>query len=318
MYFEISVHFLFNMDPGPRAFFNAESPVRLQVGLAMDTPNVLYAHDIAVVRVEFRKMISWPYHEFIVFHVEEQAPRCAKTIIIVERYVSPRAISERGNEDSPNEHELVVVDDNWLNPQSQDSTSDIQTHDTKLHPQHQYYHSRCKPTSPKSLIATSSQAISFSSAIIASFIPEKPSSDLFTFVNLPNNYLDTLGQNDLCKTFSIPKNTFSVSQLAVLANVVHKHHQGYHLLEYQCYWFGAIIYDMILRMCQRKCLVEDVETPAANRLGKFGRIHVKLGRRNTTAEVLERYEEEWKVAHKKIIECRKVSFDIVLMTPRLK
>ena len=170
MYFEISV---LNMNPGPRAFFNAESPVRLQVGLAVHTPNVLYAHDIAVVRVEFRKMISWPYHEFIVIHVEEQAPRCAKAIIIVERYVSPRAISERGNEDSHNEHELVVVDDNWLNPQSQDSTSDIQTYDTNLRPKLQDHRSRSRSTSPKSLIATSSQAISFSSAIIASFIPGK-------------------------------------------------------------------------------------------------------------------------------------------------
>ena len=65
-------------------------------------------------------------------------------------------------------------------------------------------------------------------------------------------------------------------------------------------------------------LVEEVETPATNKLGKFGGVNVKLGRRNTTAEVLERYEEEWKVAHKKIIGCRKVSFDIVLMAPQLK
>ena len=138
----ISVCFLFNIDPAPRVIFKVEDPVRLQVCLAVDTPNVKYAHDIAVVRVEFQKMISWPYHEFILFHIEEQAPRCAKGIIIAKRCHSPRAISERGNEDSPtDEHELVVVDDNWLNPQFRDSTSDIQTHDTNLRPQLQDYHS---------------------------------------------------------------------------------------------------------------------------------------------------------------------------------
>ena len=59
----------------------------------------------------------------------------------------------------------------------------------------------------------------------------------------------------------------------------------------------------------------EVEMQVANILGKFEHIHVRLGRRTTTAEVLKKCEKEWKVAHKKIMECCKVSFDFVFMSP---
>ena len=301
-----------SVDTGARAFFNAENAVQLRVSLAAATPNVQYAHDIAVVRVEFRKMMSPPFHEFLVFHVEEQSPRHAKAIIIAERFVASSGTPEK-KEDSSDGHELVVSD-NWLNPQPRDSTSDLQPQDINSHPQGQDQ-CRRKSTGATSFIATSSYASSLSSAILASFIPKKPSFDLLTFVNLPNNYLETLDKNELCKSFSIPKHTFSVSQLAVLANVVHEHHQSYDLLEFQCFWYAAVIYNTILWNCQRKHRVEEVELPAADRLGKFGNIHVKLGRLSTTAEILKKYEKEWKVTHKKIEEYRKVGFDSASKVP---
>ena len=39
----------------PRVIFKVEDPVRLQVCLAVDTPNVKYAHDIAIAQVDFEK-----------------------------------------------------------------------------------------------------------------------------------------------------------------------------------------------------------------------------------------------------------------------
>ena len=69
--------------------------------------------------------------------------------------------------------------------------------------------------------------------------------------------------------------------------------------------------DMSEEMSSRR----EVEMQVANRFGKFGHIHVRLGRRTTTVEVLKKCEKEWKVAHKKIMECCKVSFDFVFMSP---
>jgi hypothetical protein len=151
-----------------------------------------------------------------------------------------------------------------------------------------------KSTSSTLLATASSHLLSQLSGFIASSMKyNKPLADYLTLANFPEKHLATLDPHHICKSFTIPKGEFCVGQLVLLANVAHEHHPNYDSFGYQCYRFSAVIYEAILKMCQKKHpkLKEVVYRPGET--GKFGRIHVRLGRCDITSKVTKMYKVEW-------------------------
>ncbi|KAF8468764.1 hypothetical protein JB92DRAFT_1980172 [Gautieria morchelliformis] len=283
-------------DPARHIYFSADKAVRVSVGEAVK--NAALAHsDIAVVKVEHRKMTAPPFHEFLAFHVEHRS----KAVILAQRYTDTRA--ERPErldqvEDGLQEPELLSEDVSHVaaSLRPQHSTPDLRTPD--LNPGGQPHR---KSISVTSFISSSSASISH----LSRFIGGKPSYDCLTICNAPEKELLELDANHICRSFTVPKGEFSVGQLTVLANVVHEHHQNYDLLAYQCYWFAAVMYTVVLESCRKKCPKLKENVHRLNKTGRFGGVQVRLGNRNTTSKVTKKFETEWGKTQKIVIIQRK-------------
>ncbi|KAF8585181.1 hypothetical protein K439DRAFT_1077017 [Ramaria rubella] len=218
---------------------------------------------------------SHPYHEFLVFHVQTCGTSVKKSVILVERGVSAesRHFEEEEPEypDAQGNYELEIE-----NPDAAPST-----------PQR----------APRRSIAEI--ALTSSSSISSSFIPDSPSQDVLVFSGNGDDLFISPGAI-LCRQLTISQAVFSIAQLVTLVRVVHDHHRAYRLLQYQCYWFSGVIYDTIKLKCQGKETVYEHQ----EQLGTFGGLRVRMGKRDTLDIVSRKYDAAWVVVRNEIRQKR--------------
>ena len=246
-----------------------------------------------VVLVEFWKMPSAPFHEFVVFHVEGPDPHRYKALIVVDRYVgdvSNEILQGHGIPEVTHPSELAYV---TPPPVSTDVDSvDFPTPDEDI------INGRRINKHPLNIFNASTRGISASIGLVGSMFKDNPSKDLITFVNKPTSYMDLVRPGSiLCKKFTPPKDAeFSVSELAVLAHTIHKYNCSYHVIRYQCHWFSEIIYNVSFMRCG--WVKEEVKEP--NKPGKFGdTVQVHLTNAETPFKVYAKHKESWIIAKKK-------------------
>ena len=230
---------LFMDDHTPPLLFDSKTLVRMPVQTAPTNRRVQEEVRTFVVLVEFRKMPSTPFHEFVVFHVEGPDSRRHKALITVDRYVgdvSNEILQGHGIPENTHPPELEYV--NLPPPVSRDmDIIDYPLPDEDI----------INGTPNKRVVNLFNASIAGSSAssiaLAGLMFDDKPSNDLITFVNMPSRYMDLVRPGSiLCKQFIPPKDAeFSVSELAVLAHTIHLHNRSYHIIRHQCYWFSDTI-----------------------------------------------------------------------------
>ena len=270
--------------------------VLLTTGLGLGLPiqeailtNGAAAIEVSVTSIEFRKMDAAPYHEFIVFTVEEDCPRRTQAIIIVDRFVDENVPMEwLQDEHIPADSDPAEL---MYSPNSRPRPG--QRSDPIDYPPAKRTNSRDKQqtVSGGNMLKGSAELVSLSSLkVVAPLIPEKPSKDLVTLVVQPNSYLeDERKGSEVCKTFRIKKGTLSMSELFYMIETIHTSHRSYHLLRYQCYLFADTLYDVVKMRCGN---VKDI-VKLADKRGTFGSVRVQRTNRTTPGSILERHKRLW-------------------------
>ncbi|KAF8590147.1 hypothetical protein K439DRAFT_1628053 [Ramaria rubella] len=257
-------------------FVGVELPVSLQAVPASKYPQLRHVDDVFIKRICWFKRPKHPYHEFLVFHVETIGTPVKKSVIMVERGVSaehqPSADEEPEYPDSEGNYELEVEN-------SEEAPSTPQ---------------RAPRRSVGETALTSSWSLS------SSFIPDSPSQDVLTFSGTGDDLFITPGAI-LCRQLKITDATFTIAQLVVLVRVVHDHHRAYRLLQYQCYWFSKVIYDVI----KLKCGGDETANGHERQLGKFGGIRVRMGKKDTFEIVSKKYDAAWAIVKNEVRQKRR-------------
>ncbi|KAF8582588.1 hypothetical protein K439DRAFT_140008 [Ramaria rubella] len=257
----------------PFADQEGNRPVSLEAVPASKKPMVRHVDNVFVKKVCWFKRPKHPYHEYLVFHVETPSTPVKKSVILVERGVSADsqlpAEAEPEQPDSQGNYELEVE-----NPEEAPST-----------PQR----------APRRSIGET--ALTSSSSLSSSFIPDRLSEDVLTFSGNGDDLFIDPGAI-LCRQLKIREPTFSIAQLVVLVRVVHDHHRAYRLLQYQCYWFSRVIYDVIKLYSET---VNNRERPP----GTFGGIRVRMGKQNTLDIVSKKYDAAWAIVKNEIQQKRR-------------
>jgi hypothetical protein len=75
--------------PTPRLFFGSDNSLTFPLSRALVDPTIASADNTAVHRVEQRKMVASPFHEFLVFH--ERTRRRARAIVLAHRFTDPQS-----------------------------------------------------------------------------------------------------------------------------------------------------------------------------------------------------------------------------------
>lgn len=287
------------VDNSPSILFgNSRTHLELLVEEAINS-KVQNEIDVSVVRVEFYKMDQPPYHEFIVFTVEEHRPRRSRAIIVVDRYVGEEIPVEVVQEEcvAENVAECVAEDPPELKYTGTSRPGPDQ--DIDYPPENSPTPKRKRRSMSPTEVSKASTALVSSSSLKAAglFLHNHPSKDIITFINEPNDYLSAEREGSyLCKKFRVQKGVFSVAELLVLAHTIHDHNRSYHLLRYQCYWFSDIIYNVT----KMRCGVVKEDVPFPDKPGKFGDVQVQQTKRGTPEEVLRKHNDAWNMAKKRI------------------
>ena len=286
------VYSLFMNDNTPNMLLSIGLAIGMSIEKAVNSKLKL-ADNVSIILVEFFKMDKPPYHEFIVFTVEEDGPRRSSATIVVDRFVGevstellqdgpslrdagiPELMYEPGSGPGPNQlsDPIDYAPKEYASMDPADSQSE-------------------HPSITKADIAKGTVALISSSSIkiAAPFIPKRPSKDFITFVPLPNQYLQTERKGgELCKKFQIPRRTLSLAELLVLIYTVHDHNPSYHLLRHQCYWFADTIYNAV----KMRCGVSSEDLPLPDKPGKFGDVRVQHTNSETPQVVLEKHRTAW-------------------------
>lgn len=243
-----------------------------------------YAVDVSVIVVEFHKMDQPPYHEFMVFTVEEDGPRRRRATIAVDRYVGDDVPMEW----LKNEH--IPIDtrpaDLMYKPDARPGPEDLA--DPIDHRPVKLTDSQGKPRSISSPVEGSGSSFSIDAATTVS--PEKPLHDFVTLIVERNSYLEQERKgSELCKIFHIQKEIFSVAELLQLVYAIHGHNETFHLLRYQCHWLADTLYNTVKMRCG------DVEESLVypEKLGKFGNVHVQHINDRTPEIILKVHMKGW-------------------------
>ena len=295
------------METNPHIFFQSPLPYVLSVDVAARTNTSFeFADHLFVVKFEYMKAVTLPFHEFLVFYIEDKNSSSCKGIVRVDRWANhvPTSETESGNATQaadPEGRELGSVLDSNLSL-SEVSAPSVDYHDSKR---------KSLSTSSRQIVLSPSAS---SSGMIASLLPEKPSGDYFTFVDAKasTNYLETVEMHDTCRRVSIKKGVFSVAELVVLANVVHQHHPNYNILEFQCYWYASTIFDMVKNKF-KKYVREDI-LPAANKVFTFKTLPVPTRPLEIPQELIDEYKTQWEMAKKSAKESRTVKVYLLIYT----
>ena len=279
-------------------FGNSRKKLELLVEEAINS-KVQNEVDVSVVRVEFHKMDQSPYHEFIVFTVEEHSPRRSRAIIVVDRYVGEEVPVEVVQEECMAENVAECVAEDPPELKYTGITRPGPDQDIDYPPENPPVLKRKCRSMPPTEVSEASTVLVSSSSIKAAglFLRNHPSKDVITFINEPNDYLTTgRAGSYVCKKFRVQKGVFSVAELLVLAHTIHDHNRSYHLLRYQCYWFSDIIYNVT----KIRCRVVKEDAPFPDKPGKFGDVQVQQSKRGTPEEVLRKHNDAWNMAKKRI------------------
>ena len=286
--------------------------VLLSTGLGLGLPiqeammtNGPAAIEVSVTSIEFRKMDAAPYHEFVVFTVEEDCPRQTKAIIIVDRFVGENVPREWLQDElipaDSDPAELMYSPNGRPRPGQQLDPIDYQPG------KRTNSGDKRRTLSPVKIIKESAESVSLSSLkMVASLFPERPSKDLVTLVVEPNSYLeDERKGSEVCKTFRIRKGTLSVSELFHIIQAIHNSNRSYHLLRHQCYWFADTLYDVVKQRCGN---VKDT-VKLADKPGRFGSVRVQRTNGTTPQSILAKHQRNWPEQE---VSIRKVSFTLCL------
>ncbi|KAF8490764.1 hypothetical protein JB92DRAFT_3007890 [Gautieria morchelliformis] len=204
----------------PPVLFDNDTPSPLTIQAAMFHPLLPNEVNVAVVEVEFRKMSSRPYHEFLIFKVED--PHYFRAgIIVVDRYVG-----EIFDHPPSTHRENTIID---RAPPSVAGPGLLSLSSAAA-----------SSSSIAASIAASSAASNAASEQSMAVIPDKPALDRLTFVNLPiERYAKEHRKGSfVCKRFRGGPRRLTVAELLILVHAVHQQNRSYHLLQYQCYWFA--------------------------------------------------------------------------------
>ena len=288
------VYSLFMVDHTPRILFGTRTMVEMPVQEAI-TSCAQYELNVYVVEVEYHKMPQEPYHEFIVFKVEENSPRGSKATIVVDRFIGNLRAEQQMQETRPEVHitpEIMVDSEATPRPEQVDEAIDYPPIPT-FGPQDKQ--NSLTPTE----VAKASVALASSSAIqaAASFFPDHPSRDVITFINEPNDYLKSERPGSIvCRSFKTRIGTFSVAELVTLAHTVHDHNSSYHMIRNQCYWFAYTIYKVTKICCGN--VPDNKFHPDSP--GTFGGFRV-IAKKSMPTDILKKFHDEWKNS-KEVIE----------------
>ena len=293
-------------------FMDITPSILLSTGLGLGLPiqeammtNGPAAIEVSVTSIEFRKMDEPPYHEFVVFTVEEDCPRRTQAIIIVDRFVGENVPMEwLEDEHIPADSDPAEL---MYSPNSRPRPG--QRSDPIDYPPGKRTNSEDKrrTLSPVNIFKGSAESVSLSSLkMVASLIPERPSKDLVTLVVQPNSYLEIERKgSEVCKTFRIRKGTLSMSELFYIIQAIHNSNRSYHLLRHQCYWFADTLYDVVKMRCGN---VKDTVT-LADKPGRFGSVRVQRTNGTTPGSILRKHEGNWPEQERGV---RNVSFTLCL------
>jgi hypothetical protein len=251
---------------------------------------VLLGGNVFVKRVEWWKKDDSPFHEFLLFFVEEKResenefPR--KSVFLVDRNIADGSI----NKDDPAQEvgqpiRLTLYKD-------ADLTEAI----------------------PPECISKARQAprASLAADVLAYSVRLKKrtlkAGDRMVFsTNGTTSFIHTNPGDMLCRTLIIHGEFVSVPEIAALTRVVHDHHRSYDLMEFQCYWYSEIIYNTTQTLVRKaikdqklsleKRLFEDILHKTKLKTGQFQfgskQSYVKRGEPETPIRVYTEYLAAW-------------------------
>jgi hypothetical protein len=281
------------------------------------------ADNVFITRVEWRKRIAAPFHEFLVFHVKEHGTN-RKTVILVERNSAEDGRLTTGNkegDDAPRQYEVegrrsvqTSGDGNRVHREGdergpagvegagQGRTIDAPSSDRRwsaTRPTH------AVPTTPPKVKTSRDTGLSsFQSRSSSSVKPMDSNDQLIFSTNGTAEFVDRLkGDHKLMLTLRIMGEYISVPQLAVLAKVVHDSHPAYKLLESQCYWYAEVIYSVVKAKCPSDKTKEALQECHKER-GKFGKWTVPQSGEPTVEHFVEAFDNAWALFIETIDEAR--------------
>ncbi|KAF8508981.1 hypothetical protein JB92DRAFT_2949521 [Gautieria morchelliformis] len=261
---------LFRPDvPRPTFLFGATSvPIFLTAREGVTNPIVHNTVHVVVVEVEFRKMPSAPFHEFLVFKVEGSRS-FQNAIIIVDRFVAG----------------TVTDEELWAHAIHADTDE----------PELKYVASPPAAYRQDTIIDRPASLLGQSPILVH----DSPSEGILTFINAPNHfYMKRFRKGSfVCRKFRPWNPTFTVAELLTLSHAVHHQNRSYHLLQHQCYWFADVLYNAAKERCGK--VYETILKPRMSP-GDFGIVQVIRHRPETHSDVLQRHKEAWVTAEQRI------------------
>ncbi|KAF8513600.1 hypothetical protein JB92DRAFT_209989 [Gautieria morchelliformis] len=292
----------------PPVLFNNDTPTPLTIQAAMLHPLLPNEVNVAVVEVQFRKMSSRPYHEFLIFKVEDPHYFHAG-IIVVDRYVGEVSDDELWRRAIPADSDDPELTYLTTPPSTYRENTIIDRPPPSVAGQGLLSLSSAAASSSSIAAsvaassaasnAASEQSMAGSMKLASSVIPDKPALDRLTFVNLPiERYVKENRKGSfVCKRFTGGTRRLTVAELLILVHAVHQQNRSYHLLQYQCYWFADVLYNAAMERCGK---VDETIRKSAMSPGNFGIVHVIHHRSSTHREVIQRHEEAWVTANQRL------------------
>ncbi|KAF8586814.1 hypothetical protein K439DRAFT_1614786 [Ramaria rubella] len=237
-------------------------------------------------KIEWRKRMVPPYHEFLVIYVVERIPAGsqvpAKSVLLIERNADGVRIPPE-NENKENDG---VQTYGQPSPLILEATTPVTNPRSPLSSQNSM-----RPFGPTDIFSSSSPSSSVSNkplnAIDQVYFSTK-GNDAFVYVLEGDNYT--------CKTLTLSEgSSISVTQLLLLAKVVNEYHRSYELLQYQCFWYASMIYMTIEKLDPSS---EEVTKKLEQRkgehpLGTFLSCEVRQGTPQALTDILRLYNEAW-------------------------
>ncbi|KAF8509638.1 hypothetical protein JB92DRAFT_2945463 [Gautieria morchelliformis] len=291
----------------PHVLFENTSLTEMPIQAAIINPVVQNSVNVVVAEVQFRKMPSAPFHEFLIFKVEDSTDSRTGTIA-VDRYVGNVTDDELWRRTNPDDNDDPELTYSTTPPDAYPENTIIDRAPSTAGPGLLSLSSTAASSSSiaASIAASSAasnaaseQSMAGSMKLASSVIPDKPALDRLTFVNLPSEVYvkENRAGSFVCKKFTPKKPTLTVAELLVLIHAVHEQNRSYHLLQHQCYWFADVLYHVAKERCGK---VEETTRKSVMSPGNFGMVKVIRPRPTTHSEVRRRHKEAWVIADQRI------------------
>ena len=289
--------FMTNSTGDPFLFQNAKcsDPVRFSPAQVLNQVQILTAEDVHVYRIEWCKRDSHPFHEFLVFFVQQSTGQQRSSYILAERNSSDEKevdIVKAQEKSTPTEgDQLVKSKGTSVKLKNVSHILKTTVANTQAH----------RPSSTVgSLASSTSSSDSLSSR--ANDIIYFSYDDNKTFV------FDVESTNYCLAEYKISGNYLSLPQLAVIIYTINQRYPNYRLFSRQCYWFAFIVMEMIKIVCKPNHVVEDPRDKAHLKRGHFGNNDIRslnsANREQEIDDLIARYHVEWQKFSRDITERR--------------